>query len=70
MLIKEIRKQWDNLNAVASGEVLGHEKCIKQLVRNVVRNVKFLSSRMKASQFTAEIASRKGSRRQKVMNSK
>lgn len=57
MLIKEIRKQWDNLNAVASGEVLGHEKCIKQLVQNVVRNVKFLSSHTKASQFIAKTAS-------------
>jgi hypothetical protein len=39
---------------VVSEEVSDHEKCIRQFVPNVVRNVKFLSSQQKASQFIAK----------------
>ena len=47
-------EQWEISKGAASEEVLAQGKCIKQLVPNVVRNVKFLSNRKKASQFIAE----------------
>ena len=37
-------------------EALDLERCIKQSVLNVVRNVKFLSSLIQVGQFTAENA--------------
>ena len=39
-----------------SEDLSAQEKCIKQLALNVVRNAKFLSNQLKASQFTAENA--------------
>ena len=47
-------KQWEISTEVQ--EILGQERCIKQLVQNVEMNVKFHSSQPKASQFTAENA--------------
>ncbi len=37
-------------------EILGRGKCIRQLALSADRNVKFLSSREKAGQFSAETA--------------
>lgn len=39
-------------------EVLGQERCIKQLVQTAVKNAKYHSNQQKASQFIAEIAIR------------
>jgi uncharacterized protein YggE len=36
-------------------EIQDLEKCIKQLVQSAVRNAKFHSNHLKASQFTVEI---------------
>ena len=47
---------WKDLEMVVSEGISGQERCIKQLALNAVRNVKFLSSQWKASQFIAEIA--------------
>lgn len=41
---------------VVSGMIPNHEKCIKQLALNVVRNAKFLSNPLKVSLFTAKNA--------------
>jgi hypothetical protein len=40
-------------------EILGREKCTKQLALNVAKNVKFHSSQLKASLFIAENAMQK-----------
>ena len=45
----------------ASRGTLVHEKCIKQLVPNVARNAKFLSSQLKESRFIAKNAIEKES---------
>jgi hypothetical protein len=47
------KEQWEDLKAVDK-EILGHAKCIKQLVQNVVRTAKYRSNQQKASQFIAE----------------
>jgi hypothetical protein len=44
---------------VALKEVLGQEKCIRQLALNVAMNAKFLSNQWKASQFIAGIVIQK-----------
>jgi hypothetical protein len=49
----EERKKWTISTEAASGEVLGREKCIRQLALSAVRNAKFLSSQWKASLFFA-----------------
>jgi hypothetical protein len=59
MFNSEEEKQWQNLDKAVSEEILDREKCIKQLVLNVGRNAKFLSSLLKASQFTAKNAIKK-----------
>jgi hypothetical protein len=57
MFNSEEEKQWQILDEEAvSEEISDREKCIKQLVLNVGRNAKFLSSLLKASQFTAKNA--------------
>jgi hypothetical protein len=45
--------------AEISEDLSAPEKCTRLLVLNVVRNVKFLSNQQKASQFTAEIVTRR-----------
>jgi len=45
--------------AAVSEEIPGLEKCIRLFVPSAAKNVKFLSSRQKASQFTAENAMQK-----------
>ena len=44
---------------VAQEEILDQERCIKQLALNADRNAKFLSSRKKAGQFSAENATQR-----------
>ena len=57
MFNSEEEKQWQILDEEAvSEEISDREKCIKPLVLNVGRNAKFLSSLLKASQFTAKNA--------------
>jgi len=47
---------WEDSAVEDFEEISGHEKCIKQLVLNAVKNVKFHSNHQKASQFTAKTA--------------
>ena len=57
MFNSEEEKKWQILDEEAvSDEISDREKCIKPLVLNVGRNAKFLSSLLKASQFTAKNA--------------
>lgn len=57
LLCKLWRKEiWEDSTRVVLGEILDHEKCIKQLALNVAKNVKFHSSLRKADLFIAENA--------------
>ncbi len=49
------RELWADLIMVRE-EILGLEKCIKQLAQNVEKNAKFHSNPLKASPFIAENA--------------
>ena len=53
------KEEWDlETKDLADKEILVREKCIKQLVPIAERNVKYLFSQPKASQFTAAIATK------------
>ena len=60
-------QRWENLGeaeaateeAAASEEILGQDRCIKQLALTAVRNAKFRSSQQMASPYTAGTAIQK-----------
>ena len=56
LLYYEVKQIWKDLARAVSEEISGLERCIKQLVLNVAKNVKFHSNLPKASQFIAKNA--------------
>jgi len=56
IIITQRRTKCQNLIETPAETLAGQEKCIKLPALNARRNVKFLSSQQKASQFFAEIA--------------
>jgi hypothetical protein len=50
----EVQEEMEAIEEI-SIEIQGLEKCTKQLVQSAVRNAKFHSNHLRASQFTVEI---------------